>query len=541
MGKEKEQIKKIIQLYTEMDFDDTSKFKKMFNIKSDKAADERLDMIKEIRRKAISNINNRQFVINEYSKYISNLYFNDKTTLKENINEYIDFDNLSDVDTFIKFEMILSVIDFKELVIKHELPYIITTEDIDRIFIELTKDIEKRYENDITKINLIASIMYILIDGQGVLDSLQYHNISDIASLSEDYIYVIVGEEAYYLKFLSFGQSPINIYNKITDQKFNEKKAHVITEKENGNRVIITGYKFTPKGDTYYNERLHNMPYMSLESIRQLGTINEDIMKFLDLHVKGFGRTLISGNNTNTGKSTLMYAMIDSMPQQYGLGMLDSSDEGKLREVSPDKNIITLIASEDKDIDTLMEALFKYSRRYIGVGEIVKPVHAANLISLTKAFDSGIFSTIHSAKDIYCIDNLVDKMMRTETYSDRHIAERHAAEVIDINIHLARHKDNQNRIIVESINEVIPLHRENIINPIYGDRSKMFTNILRMGQAAIYKKVFNINYEVKNLIRYSYEKDDWIINGKLSSNYINRYSFYNRNKEALNAMNNIFN
>lgn len=489
-------------------------------------AEKDIDDLKNFKEISIGNKHARSYVINLYTKLLISYYELDE----EIVNHYINFKNIFDNDIRIIYELILARYDISYLVEEYKLGYKISEEDFIRIAQTEEEEINNYFKKLVTKVRLIATILYSIEDGQDAIDTLQYHDINEIGFNRKDYIWISYKSYKYYLSFLSFKDEDtlINIQSKTTVKTkphYSPKNPIVVSNKDNSNRITVAGYISTPtKKHLYYNERIFNLPDISLETMRdELNTIDDLIFDFVKLNQEGKGKYLVTGSDMGVGKSTFLVAMMGKIPDKWSIGIIDSQDETQADVKYPDKDIRMLIVNTIVGIKENFEKILKMKRDILNVGEITAPEHIAELINAGLRLNSGVGATMHSYSPYEVVTNCRNLMIRSDMYDNSEVAESDIARCIDMVIHLKRHPSEHRRIIVDKIVEVEYIEQDNYIKPcLVGSLEDKISTFLNMAQLALSKHLYRKNYRYNDIIRYDNDKDGWIPINLPSQKYFNK-------------------
>ncbi len=502
-----------------------NKYADVFGIPNSEAERD-IDDLKNFKEVAIGNKHARAYIINLYTKLlISYFEFDDETA-----GEYINFKNILDNDIRIIYELILSVYDVSYLIEAYRLDFKISEED----FIEIAKkeedEIRAHFSRIVVKIRLLATILYSIEDGQDAIDTLQYHNINEIGFNRKDYIWISYKSNKYFLSFLSFKDEDtlVNIQSKTTintKPHYSPKNPIVVSNKDNSNRITVAGYISTPtKKHLYYNERIFNLPDISLETMKdELNTIDELIFDLININQEGKGKYLITGSDMGVGKSTLLVAMLGKIPDKWSIGIIDSQDETQADVKYPDKDIRMLIVNPIIGIKENFEKILKMKRDILNVGEITSPEHIAELINSGLRLNSGVGATMHSYSPYEVVTNCRNLMIRSDMYDSSEVAESDISRCIDLIIHLRRHPLENRRIVVDRIVEIEYIEQENYIKPCLDGRlEEKLSKVLNMAQLALSKYLYTKNYRYKDIITYDNDRDDWLAVNLPSESYFNK-------------------
>lgn len=306
---------------------------------------------------------------------------------------------------------------------------------------------------------LLARMMFAQENGQDVLDSLQYQNIDELGALRADYVYLVYRGRKIHLSGLSFASNNAlyRVQKKAAQRarpQYDFNRPALSVDKVSGSRVTVAGYLATPtSGDLYFNERLFNLKQITLELLRDhYRTIDERIYRLLCLNQEGRGSFLVTGAEMGIGKTTFLSALIEKIPNHWGIGILDTENELRVQEHYPEKNIITVIENPHLSIEEGFRYMLKTSRDVLVVGEITCREEMESLVRGAIRLNAGIGGTLHASKAsmaISCCANLLK-----EKGDQRFGGEENLADSLDLIVHLARHPYENRRIVVEEIVEV---------------------------------------------------------------------------------------
>ncbi len=498
---------------------------------------------------SLGNPDAREYLISQYSKFL--MHF-----MKQNgidINSLIDFEDIQNNDIIIAFEFLMNVIDLGAVIKKYNFVIRIEEEQIRDVINKEMPLIKQFLANPINKIKIMATLVYAREYGQDCIDTIQHHNINEIGILDTDYIYIIKGDKIH-LKFLKFKDESVilNIQKKTTQDSPNNYDQHnpvLVAAKRNSSRITVAGYGTTPSHDWYYNERIFNLSKISLEEMRDtFNTIDELMFRFGSLNQKGRGSHFITGSDMGVGKSTFLLAMLEKVPNEWGIGILDTQNELQARRKYPWKNALTLIETETMDIKRCFQIMLKMARDVLYVGEITKPEEVGELINASLRLNSGVGGTLHSLSPYEVVTNLRNLMLRTDMYDDGPIAETDISRGLDTIFHLAKLPNG--RIIVEYVVEVEYVEQDHYVDGIEeGTLKERLMYFLKLGQMALSKYLYTKSYKYNTIIQYDREYDIWVPKSIPSEQYftkIKKYvtqaeideflNFFNEEKVRVNKM-----
>ncbi len=508
---------------------DTDKYSKIYEINREKSEEE-IKLYTELKDKAVLGEKTaRNYLINLYTKLMSSKMIDIN---QETVNELIDFKEILNNSPQILFEMLLEVYDMSDIIKKYNFKNKISESDIKEICEKEKNVIAKKFSKYVDRLKLIAIIIYAKEYGQDCVDTLSHHNINEIGIIDKDYVYIVHRGEKVHLEFLKFENKNIilNIQKKTTSNgvvNFDKQNPTLVTSKNNSSRITVAGYDSTPgEDDLYYNERIFNLKKITLEEMRDnYKTINQDIYEFLCINQKGRGSHYVTGADMGVGKSTFLLAMMEKIPDMWGIGILDTQNELQARKKYSWKNILTLIENPKRSISECFEIMLKMSRDVIVVGEITKPSEVAEQINASLRLNAGVGGTMHSLSAFEVVTNIRNLMMRTNMYQNAEIAEADIARGLDLIIHLCKLPNG--RIVVENIVEVVYVEQDKYIKYLQeGSNKEKIKNILNLVQLALQKYLYKKSYRYNEIFRYDMENDRWHMINKPSNSYFEKISKY---------------
>ncbi|MTI48732.1 ATPase, T2SS/T4P/T4SS family [Sporosalibacterium faouarense] len=505
-------------------FKDIDTYQSLFGIKERELAKKDVKMLQDLKKLAIGNNMARKYVINQYLNAMLKVL----KVEEEELDTIINFKEISNNDSRILLEILLDMYDMSEIINKYNIKTRFTEEELREIILCEENKIKESYADFKDRLKILAIILYTINDGKNLIDTLTYHSINEVGIRDKDYIYIIYKGEKIYIDFLKFNKTSIlrNIQYKTTrnaSSKYDESNPTVTTTLQNSNRITVAGYSAVPSSKYwYYNERIFNLGAITLEELRdEYKTIDQKIYDLLLIHTRGRGSHLVSGSDMGVGKTTFLTAMIEKIPNEWGIGILDAQDEIQAQEKFSHKNIKPLIENPYRTVDQLFQQMLKMSRDIAIVGEIVKSEHMAEMMNAALRLNAGVGGTMHLYSPFEAVANCVNLLMRTKMYDESKTAESDVSRALDLIIHLSKLKNG--RIVVESIIEIEHIEDSYYLEPVLkGKRSTRIGNLINMAQLSLKKYLYPHSFKYKEIIRYNMEKDIWEIRELPSEKYFNK-------------------
>lgn len=553
-------------------FVDVETLQHLYGFKPDEAEKEANDFELIRERTTLGDPKARRYLIDTYSRAIDYFKYAEEGVL----DRFVDFDDIMANEDYIIFEMLLCLKDITDYLQEYEIG--LEGDEVDKVSIEdldlnspLTNDIEDFNENftslklrviardymdeiklyfqdKMNRIKFIALFVHSTRNGQSVIDSLQHSHLSEIGFTRRDYIYVVFRNIKIWLSFLYFEDPNTmtgimrNVTNK-SPRKFEETNPHVVTSKLNGSRITVAGYNIAPGPNMYYNERIFNLKFITLEDMRdRFNTIDNNLFKLLLVNQLGKGSFMVTGRDMGVGKSTMLTAMMSKTPYKYGLGILDAQDEVKMYDKFPHMNTVTLTGSEYRSISECFQIMLKQVRDTLCVSEIVSQYEVAELVNCALRLDSGISATMHNLSPDEVVPNCRNLLLQTEMYSNPIAAEHDVARSLDLIVNLEKLPGG--RIVMDSVSEVVPVDFDTYewddlkIGEGFTIEQKQ-AKVLDLQQKYYARDLYRKPYRIIPLIQYNYGDDVWQVVNKPSEQYIRKLARHVK-KENMDELKAIF-
>jgi len=491
-------------------FNNIDKYAELYDISRDEAEKEVVLYTKLKDKASLGDKTARDYLISQYSKFLLYTF----RLLSLDISDFINFNDIQKNDPIIIFEILMQAYDLGDIVKKYDIKIRFTEEQLRYIVDQEKAGIDKYHSNQINKIKLFATLIYAREYGQDCIDTIQHHNINEIGILDKNYVYIVKGDKIY-IEFLGFKDDSIilNIQKKTTQKSpnnYDQQNPVLVAAKENSSRITVAGYSVTPDGCWYYNERIFNLSKITMEEMRdRFNTIDELLYRTGIFNQRGRGSHFITGSDMGVGKSTFMLAMMEKVPNEWGIGVLDTQNELQAKKKYPWKNVITLIEAGNMDIKKCFAIMLKMARDVLYVGEITQPREVGELINASLRLNSGVGATLHSISPYEVVTNLRNLMLRTDMYDKAEIAEADIARGLDLIFHLA--KLPSGRIVVEYVVEVEYIDQDAYIREVNEGRLiERWMSFLKLAQMALSKYLYSKSYKYNTIIRFDRKTEQFI-------------------------------
>ena len=315
----------------------------------------------------------------------------------------------------------------------------------------------------IEKVELISRKIYAAYKGLGVIDELRDMRIDGVSGgvsgRQGDYksVWVFYRGRSMHLSFLDFGSEAElerigrNLCRYHQPGEISKKKGYMIHEMADHARVVVARPDFSENW-LFFVRKLDNIPQVKLAELitQENGELPRTLIKWL---MKGCQVTAITGMQ-GCGKTTLLMAIVEEIPEEYTLRVLEQAFELHLRERYEKRNIVTFRETAHIDGFEGLEVQKKTDGAVSIIGEVASAKVAAWMIESGQSGSLFSIFTHHAKTTKSLVYSLRNSLLKEGNFQSERIALNQVVEVVRIDIHL--HMDrNGNRYIAE-ISEIIP-------------------------------------------------------------------------------------
>ena len=159
-----------------------------------------------------------------------------------------------------------------------------------------------------------------------------------------------------------------------------------------------------------------------------------------------------------TGKTTLMAAAMEYI-EDKNIRVLEMSFELALRELYPEKNVLTVKPTEYVSSANLQDLLKKTDGWVSSVGEVAEDIVAARMIQFGLIGSAFTLFSHHGKDDFGLVDGLTNSLVASGEYKDHKVANSTVLDVIRHNVHLTKYEGQRP---VEYISQIV---KENTLQP----------------------------------------------------------------------------
>lgn len=350
--------------------------------------------------------------------------------------------------------------------------YAITAEDIDMIY--GSKHYKLTYP---VLIDLLTILVYQQYKGFGILDTLREMDIngfncgtsgSILSNLRSDTqvvkaprsVWLYFRGKYIHMRFLTFGTEQelrrviqlICRYN--NPGPLTEKRGYLVNTMFDKSRVLA----LRPPAAEYWAVfvRKFSLSDVSLKNLIEKPYVNNanlaiHLLQFLMMGQVTCGVTGRQGS----GKTTLMTALIEFIDPKYTLRVLEMAPEMYLRELYPERNILSVQETEFVSASDLQDALKKSDAAVSIVGEVATDPIAARMIQMGQVASIFTIFSHHANRAADLVRALRNSLVNAGGFTSMVTAEQQVIDIVRIDVHLNYTTDGKRYI--ERISEIIKL------------------------------------------------------------------------------------
>ncbi len=443
------------------------------------------------------------------------MYYYKKTHGKDALTEMIDEYKLARERYFIEE--------------KSQPSYLITEEDIDTIYEE--KNFELSYH---VMLDILSILIYQRYKGFGIIDTLREMNINGfncgtsgsilsafhqkdrkIAQAPQS-VWLYFNGKYIHLRFLSFQTEEelrrvvqlLCRYN--NPGPLTEKRGYMVNTMYDKSRVLA----MRPPAAEYWAVfvRKFTLSDTSLTALIEKPYVNNaflaiNLVKYLMMGQVTCGFTGRQG----AGKTVMMTAAVKYIDPRYTIRVLEMAPEMYLRELYPERNILSVQETQYVSAQELQDALKKSDAAVSIVGEVATDAIAARMIQMGQVASIFTIFSHHANLAEHLVYAIRNSLVNAGGFTGNMItAEQQVIEVIRVDIHLNYTTDG--RRYIERISEIVKLD-VSMQYPEY-DRDEPLHSMNAITQEYYYRQTDRKSFTTRDILKYNletntYETCDW--------------------------------
>jgi pilus assembly protein CpaF len=407
-----------------------------------------------------------------------------------NINEYIPFDSIEKLTSRDKFEILLYsyIKEHKKLAMENIIKDILKENSLEEdrgVYRSITsyteknraevtnviaaKDIDNLYEKSSIsleykdKLNILVQRIYAGYKGLGVVDDIRDQRIEGVSggvsggAGSYNSIWIFYKGKTIHLDFLSFESEKelerisLNIYRYGNPGQLSKAKGYIVNEMKDHSRVVVVRPPFA-ESFAFFVRKFDTIEQKNIsELIKDKGcAIPIDIIKWLILGCRVCGITGSQGS----GKTTLLMSLIGFIHPSYNLRIQELSFELNLRQVYPDRNILSFRETDYVSGQEGLDIQKKTDGSVNILGEVASGSVAAWMVQMSQTGSLFTLFTHHAKTTDNLIKYMRNSLLTCNIFQNERVALEQVTEAINFDIHLE--KDINGHRYIERITEIIP-------------------------------------------------------------------------------------
>lgn len=407
---------------------------------------------------------------------------------------------------------------------KTQASYLITNEDIDAIYAEKNFDITYP-----VMLDMLSIIIYQRYKGFGVIDTLREMNINGFncgtsgsilsALLNKDKtvmraprsVWLYYNGKYIHLRFLTFNTEEelrrvvqlLCRYN--NPGPLTEKRGYLVNTMYDKSRVLA----LRPPASEYWAVfvRKFTLSDSSLPALIDKPYVNKaflaiNLVKYLMMGQVTCGFTGRQG----AGKTVMMTAAVKYIDPRYTVRVLEMAPEMYLRELYPERNILSVQETEYVSAAELQDALKKSDAAVSIVGEVATDAIAARMIQMGQVASIFTIFSHHANVAEQLVYAIRNSLVNAGGFSGNMItAEQQVIDVIRVDIHL--NYTTEGRRYIERISEIVKLDLS-VPYPDY-DRNNSVHSMNEITKEYYTRQTDRKSFTTRDILRYNLETDTY--------------------------------
>ena len=356
---------------------------------------------------------------------------------------------------------------------REDTPYEITKEQIHRIF-----DIAGIRLGFTDKLEIVAQRLYQNYKGHGPVDELRDMNIDGVSagvsgalsgngesmerndkitadSNLKNSIWVFFRGLMIHLSFLSFSTTEElqkicrNIYRYGKPGQLSAVRGYIVNEMMDGSRVVVVRPPFAESWSFF----IRKFDYRGVSKITDL-IIDQNaslVITLLRLLIRGEQIIGITGEQ-GSGKTTLLKSLIQFIPPSYTLRVQELVFELHLREIYPERNIVSFRETAEIQGREGLDLQKKTDGTVNIIDEVASAPVASWLVMVSQVASKYTIFTHHAKTTKHLVMALRNDLMITGAFQNEHAAQMQVKASIRFDVHVA--KDCNGHRYIERVSEI---------------------------------------------------------------------------------------
>lgn len=418
--------------------------------------------------------------------------------------------------------------------------YIITEDDINSIYAK-----ENEYIGYKTMLDILTILIYQQYKGFGIIDTVRDMNVNglnigtsgsilqqqtgdEIKVVSNlNCVWLFLGGKYIHLRFLKFKSEEeirrvvqlITRYN--SPGQLSAKRGYMVNTMYDKSRTLCLCPPASEQWAAFIRKFTISNPSLEFLIIKDYTKKPEIPMMLLQLIMQGQVTTGFTGRQ-GSGKTTMMTSVIRYINPMFNIRILEMAPEMYLRELYPERNILSVQETDTVSATALQDALKKSDAAVSAVGEVATDLLAAKMIQF--AMTASIFSIFshHANTPPDLVYTLRNSLVNAGGFSNMATAEKQVIDAVHIDVHLDFTPDG--RRFIHRISEIVPLP-EGVPYPEI-DRDNLTLSNLELQREYYTRTTDRVTFAVRNIMHYNietntYYTEDWFSDSLWKHMYTN--------------------
>lgn len=313
----------------------------------------------------------------------------------------------------------------------------------------------------VEKLELLTWKIYSAYKGLGIVDELRDMDIDGISGgvsgLPGDYrsVWMFYQGRSVHLEFLDFQCEKElericrNVCRFEQPGELSRARGYLVHEMADHSRVVVARPDFAESWMFFVRKLGAGGKRELMELFPQPGA--DEALRLLQWLVKGCRVVGITGMQ-GCGKTTLLMALIESIPQEYTLRVLELAFELHLRRWYPSRNIVTFRETESIGGQEGLELQKKTDGAVSIIGEVASARVAAWMVESGQTGSLFTLFTHHAKTTRALILSLRNALLKEGGFSNERVAAEQVVNVVNFDVHL--HLSREGRRYIERITQI---------------------------------------------------------------------------------------
>ena len=241
--------------------------------------------------------------------------------------------------------------------------------------------------------------------------------------------------------------------------------------------------------------------FLLIKPYTNRGDLVINTIKYL---IKGEVTCAVTGRQ-GSGKTTLMSAIIRYIDPRYTIRVLEMAPELYLRELYPDRNILSFQETTTVTAEMLQDAQKKSDGVVSLVGEVATDKVAMNMIQMGMTASKFTIFSHHGNTTKDTVLTLRNSLVNAGGFSNMETAEKQVTDVVRFDIHLERSADG--KPYVQRITEIVQLDSA-VPYPEY-DETDPVNSFNRIHAEYFRRETDRISFDTREILSYDLNTDTY--------------------------------